>query len=112
MEKPIQNPAAAHRRRRRRGSGNGGVAAAAQQPAAEKAARQPQRPSRPLRRTPEEEPGLELITRRPPKQKFSNFEEYLAAHGGMTLPLPPDPNESKEPKEAPAPQPMTGESAE
>ncbi len=27
-------------------------------------------------------PGLELITRRPPKQKFANFEDYLAAHGG------------------------------
>ena len=51
-------------------------------------------------------------SRRPPKQKFSNFEEYLAAHGGMTLPLPPDPNEPKEPKEAPAPQPTAGESAE
>ena len=74
--------------------------------------RQLQRPSRPPRRTPEEEPGLELITRRPPKQKFSNFEEYLAAHGGMTLPLPPDPNEPKEPKEVPAPQPTAGESAE
>lgn len=36
----------------------------------------------------EEDPGLVLITRRPPKQKFANFEEYLAAHGGMTAPLP------------------------
>ena len=40
----------------------------------------------------EEDPGLELITRRPPKQKFSNFEEYLAAHGGMTVPLPGEPD--------------------
>ena len=39
----------------------------------------------------EEDPGLELITRRPPKQKFANFEEYLAAHGGMTVPLPEEP---------------------
>ena len=34
------------------------------------------------------DPGLVLIARRPPKQKFANFEEYLAAHGGMTVPLP------------------------
>ena len=34
------------------------------------------------------EPGLDLISRRPPKQKFANFEDYLAAHGGMTVPLP------------------------
>lgn len=46
-----------------------------------------QKPARP-RHTAEEEPGLELIARRPPKQKFANFEEYLAAHGGMTVPLP------------------------
>ena len=70
--------------------------------------RQPQRISRGPRHMPEEEPGLELITRRPPKQKFSNFEEYLTAHGGMTVPLPPNPNE---PKEA-APAAPAGESAE
>lgn len=36
----------------------------------------------------EEDPGLVLITRRPPKQKFANFEEYIAAHGGVTAPIP------------------------
>lgn len=41
----------------------------------------------------QEDPGLELISRRPPKQKFANFEEYIAAHGGVTAPLP----ESEEP---------------
>ena len=35
----------------------------------------------------EEDPGLPLIARRPPKQKFANFEEYLAAHGGVTAPV-------------------------
>ena len=25
--------------------------------------------------------------RRPPKQKFANFEEYMAAHGGATAPI-------------------------
>lgn len=44
----------------------------------------------------EDEPGLELITRRPPKQKFANFEDYLAAHGGMTVPLPAEKTETPE----------------
>mgnify|MGYP000062550940 CR=1 FL=1 len=34
------------------------------------------------------EPGLDLISRRPPKQKFANFEDSLAAQGGMPVPLP------------------------
>ena len=35
--------------------------------------------------------GLLLITRRPPKQKFANFEEYIAAHGGVTVPVEGNP---------------------
>ena len=35
----------------------------------------------------EEDAGLLLITRRPPKQKFANFEEYIAAHGGVSAPV-------------------------
>lgn len=43
----------------------------------------------------QEEPAFVLARadgphRRPPKQKFANFEDYLAAHGGMTVPLPPE----------------------
>ena len=34
-----------------------------------------------------EDPGLVLISRRPPQQKFSNFEEYMEAHGGATAPI-------------------------
>ena len=41
------------------------------------------RAARPGRRT----PGLLLITRSPPKQKFASFEEYIAAHGGVTAPV-------------------------
>lgn len=55
-----------------------------------KAPRQP-RNARPPKHVQEEEPGLELIARRPPKQKFANFDDYLAAHGGMTVPLPDEP---------------------
>ena len=34
-----------------------------------------------------EDPGLMLISRRPPQQKFTNFEEYMNAHGGATAPI-------------------------
>ena len=49
-----------------------------------------QRPAQPqAQRAPlPEDPGLPLISRRPPKQKYANFEEYIAAHGGVTAPLP------------------------
>ena len=33
------------------------------------------------------DPGLMLISRRPPQQKFTNFEEYMNAHGGATAPI-------------------------
>ena len=35
----------------------------------------------------DEDPGLVLISRRPPQQKFTNFEEYMNAHGGATAPI-------------------------
>ena len=35
----------------------------------------------------DEDPGLMLISRRPPQQKFTNFEEYMSAHGGATAPI-------------------------
>ena len=37
--------------------------------------------------TRDEDPGLMLISRRPPQQKFTNFEEYMTAHGGATAPI-------------------------
>ena len=48
---------------------------------------QPAPRSRVNRELREEDPGLEMISRRPPKQKFANFEEYMAAHGGATAPI-------------------------
>lgn len=48
---------------------------------------QPALRSRVNREPREEDPGLEMISRRPPKQKFANFEEYMAAHGGATAPI-------------------------
>ena len=35
----------------------------------------------------DEDPGLVLISRRPPQQKFTSFEEYMTAHGGATAPI-------------------------
>ena len=35
----------------------------------------------------DEDPGLMLISRRPHQQKFTNFEEYMTAHGGATAPI-------------------------
>ena len=35
----------------------------------------------------DEDPGLMLISRRPPQQKFTNYEEYMTAHGGATAPI-------------------------
>ena len=37
--------------------------------------------------TKDEDPGLVLISRRPPQQKFTSFEEYMNAHGGATAPI-------------------------
>ena len=62
-------------------------------PSAEKEWQQPARvvlpmvPGRPARETRSDDPGLVLISRRPPQQKFSSFEEYMAAHGGATAPI-------------------------
>ena len=84
--------------------------AAAQPPKREPAARpqpapkaQPARPPRaPRPRAEQESAGLELISRRPPKQKFASFEEYLSAHGGITAPLPPEPEHTETQPEAAA----------
>ena len=35
----------------------------------------------------DEDAGLVLISRRPPQQKYTNFEEYMNAHGGATAPI-------------------------
>ena len=62
------------------------------------------RPAMPApRSTAPEQPGLDLISRRPPKQKFANFEDYLAAHGGMTVPLPPEASDAADTPETAAP---------
>lgn len=92
---------------------------AAPQPPRRNARPAPQVPSQPLRDQPKaprpprnaraprstapEQPGLDLISRRPPKQKFANFEDYLAAHGGMTVPLPPEASDAADTPETATP---------
>ena len=59
---------------------------AAARPAPPKA-RQPRGRSRNTAPARDEDPGLMLISRRPPQQKFTSFEEYMTAHGGATAPI-------------------------
>ena len=63
------------------------AAPAPEPPRPPRRAPQPAPRSRVNREPREEDPGLEMISRRPPKQKFANFEEYMAAHGGATAPI-------------------------
>ena len=53
-------------------------------PAKSEAPRSRSRNTAPAR---DEDPGLMLISRRSPQQKFTNFEEYMTAHGGATAPI-------------------------
>ena len=63
--------------------------AAAQPPKAERPQPAP-RPARSRGKKAEEDPGLLLISRRPPAQKFASFEEYIQSHGGVTAPIEGD----------------------
>ena len=40
-----------------------------------------------------EAPGLLLISRKPPVQKFASFEAYMEAHGGVTAPIEENPED-------------------
>ena len=63
---------------------NAGQPARAPRAPKQEASRSRSRNSAPSR---DEDPGLVLISRRPPQQKFTNFEEYMNAHGGATAPI-------------------------
>lgn len=105
MEKAAQTPnGAPHRRRRRRPAGNGSAPQVPSQPLRDQPkAPRPPRNARTPRSTAPEQPGLDLISRRPPKQKFANFEDYLAAHGGMTVPLLPEASDAADTPETATP---------
>lgn len=40
-----------------------------------------------------DDPGLLLISRKPPVQKFASFEAYMEAHGGATVPIEESPED-------------------
>ena len=94
--RPAQSePRAAQPQPSRRNGSTGGGQASAGQGAPRSSARAPRNDraenrsrgraaSAPLKN---EDPGLVLISRRPPQQKFTSFEEYMNAHGGATAPI-------------------------
>lgn len=87
----------------RRGQGRPAQPQSQQAPRQNAPAQRPPRNARAPRSTAPEQPGLDLISRRPPKQKFANFEDYLAAHGGMTVPLPPEASDAADTPETATP---------
>ena len=51
------------------------------------------RPERSKATAQNEDPGLLLISRKPPAQKFANFEEYMKSRGGFSEPVQADDEE-------------------
>ena len=47
----------------------------------------PERPAAQKNRALEEDNSIQLISRRPPAQKYASFEEYMKAHGGGMAPF-------------------------
>ena len=83
--RPAQNAAgSASTGKGRTERSNAGQPARAPRAPKQEASRSRSRNNAPSR---DEDPGLVLISRRPPQQKFTNFEEYMNAHGGATAPL-------------------------
>ena len=66
------------------------------QPRREKAQPPKAAPAQHTRRAPaqnSDDPGLLLISRKPPVQKFASFEAYMEAHGGATAPIEESPED-------------------
>ena len=83
--RPAQNAAgSANTGKGRTERSNAGQPARAPRAPKQEASRSRSRNNAPSR---DEDPGLVLISRRPPQQKFTNFEEYMNAHGGATAPI-------------------------
>ena len=82
-----QPPRGQQKPQQRNAARRASAAPAPEPPRPPRRAPQPAPRSRVNREPREEDPGLEMISRRPPKQKFANFEEYMAAHGGATAPI-------------------------
>ena len=83
-ERNSRNTRPAQNSQSQQGSRNNRNAVQSSRPAKSEAPRSRSRNAAPAR---DEDPGLMLISRRPPQQKFTNFEEYMTAHGGATAPI-------------------------
>ena len=83
-ERNSRNSRPAQNSQSQQGSRNAVQSSRPARPAKSEAPRGRSRNAAPAR---DEDPGLMLISRRPPQQKFTNFEEYMTAHGGATAPI-------------------------
>ena len=83
-ERNSRNARPAQNSQSQQGSRNAAQSSRPARPAKSEAPRGRGRNAAPAR---DEDPGLMLISRRPPQQKFTNFEEYMTAHGGATAPI-------------------------
>ena len=83
-ERNSRNARPAQNSQNQQGSRNAVQSSRPARPAKREAPRGRSRNAAPAR---DEDPGLMLISRRPPQQKFTNFEEYMTAHGGATAPI-------------------------
>ena len=83
-ERNSRNARPAQNGQSQQGSRNAAQSSRPARPAKSEAPRGRSRNTAPAR---DEDPGLMLISRRPPQQKFTNFEEYMTAHGGATAPI-------------------------
>ena len=83
-ERNSRNARPAQNSQSQQGSRNNRNAVQSSRPAKSEAPHGRSRNTAPAR---DEDPGLMLISRRPPQQKFTNFEEYMTAHGGATAPI-------------------------
>ena len=83
-ERNSRNTRPAQNSQNQQGSRNAAQSSRPARPVKSEAPRGRSRSTAPAR---DEDPGLMLISRRPPQQKFTNFEEYMTAHGGATAPI-------------------------
>ena len=86
-ERNSRNARPAQNSQTQQGSRNNRNAVPSSRPARPAKSEAPRGRSRNAAPARDEDPGLMLISRRPPQQKFTNFEEYMTAHGGATAPI-------------------------
>ena len=86
-ERNARNARPAQNSQSQQGSRNNRNAVQSSRPARPAKSEAPRGRSRNAAPARDEDPGLMLISRRPPQQKFTSFEEYMTAHGGATAPI-------------------------